>query len=137
MSDALTIGWSQDQARTRKSVYRKALGFNMLLHVLIGLLCMFAPYFVSETFGLPPPVPTGWISRLGRNPHSRHRALHSRFSGPLALALPRTSSASSGAFGWRRCGSRSEAASSGSACSTSVSPSSSPGFFTAIASQSS
>ena len=65
MSDALTIGWSQDQARARRSTYQKLLGFNMLLHLAIGLLCMFAPYFVSETFGLPPPVPTGWIRGWG------------------------------------------------------------------------
>jgi hypothetical protein len=41
------------------------LGFNMVLHLVIGLLCMFAPYFVSDTFGLPPPVPTGWIRGWG------------------------------------------------------------------------
>ena len=65
MSDALTIGWSEDQAKTRKDMYQKVLGFNMALHLGIGLLCMFAPYFVSETFGLPPPVPSGWIRGWG------------------------------------------------------------------------
>jgi hypothetical protein len=65
MTYALTIGESQDQAKTRKSTYQKVLGFNMLLHLGIGLLCMFAPYLVSETFGLPPPVPSGWIRGWG------------------------------------------------------------------------
>ena len=65
MSYALTISWSQDQAKTRKDTYQRVLGFNMLLHLGIGLLCMFAPYFVSETFGLPPPVPSGWIRGWG------------------------------------------------------------------------
>src|SRR5271167_574737 len=65
MSDALTIGWSQDQARARKSTYQKVLGFNMALHLGIGVLCMLAPYFVSDTVGLPPPVPTGWIRGWG------------------------------------------------------------------------
>jgi hypothetical protein len=65
MNDSLSIGWSQDQATAHRSTYQKALGFNMLLHVGIGLLCMFAPYFVSDTFGLPPPVPSGWIRGWG------------------------------------------------------------------------
>ena len=87
MSDALTIGWSEDQAKTRKDTYQKVLGFNMALHLGIGLLCMFAPYFVSDIFGLPPPVPSGWNSRLGRNAYSRHRALYSRPARPFALAI--------------------------------------------------
>lgn len=58
MSDAL-------KAKTRRSTYQKVLGFNMLLHLGIGLLCMFAPHFVSQTVGLPPPVPTGWIRGWG------------------------------------------------------------------------
>jgi len=65
MTDALMLGWSQAQAAGRKSVYRKALGFNMVLHLLIGLGCMFLPDFVSQTFGLPTPVPTGWIRGWG------------------------------------------------------------------------
>ena len=37
----------------------------MALHLAIGLLCMFAPYFVSDIFGLPSPVPSGWIRGWG------------------------------------------------------------------------
>jgi hypothetical protein len=33
----------------------------MALQVLIGLACMFAPDFVSRTFGPPPPNPSGPI----------------------------------------------------------------------------
>ncbi len=64
-TDALSIGWTIDQARRRRRTYKRVLGFNMLLHLGIGLMCMFAPYFVSRTFGLPPPVPTGWIRGWG------------------------------------------------------------------------
>ena len=53
------------RAEGRKSVYQKTLGFNMLLHLLIGLGCMFAPDLVSQTFGLPSPVPTGSIRGWG------------------------------------------------------------------------
>jgi hypothetical protein len=65
MLDTLTIGWSEAQATERRSVYQKVLGINMLLHVGIGLSCMFIPYFVSSVFGLPPPVPSGWIRGWG------------------------------------------------------------------------
>ena len=65
MLDTLTIGWSEAQATERKGVYQKVLGVNMLLHVGIGLSCMFIPYFVSSVFGLPPPVPSGWIRGWG------------------------------------------------------------------------
>jgi hypothetical protein len=65
MSDGLSIGWSQDSARKRLTAYRRVLGFNMLLHLGIGLGCMFVPYFVSERFGLPAPVPTGWVRGWG------------------------------------------------------------------------
>jgi hypothetical protein len=65
MTDALTLGGTEAQAEARKSTYQKVLGFNMLLHLLIGLGCMFTPHLVSQTFGLPPPVPTGWIRGWG------------------------------------------------------------------------
>ena len=65
MSDGLSIGWSQDRARKRRATYRRVLGFNMFLHLVIGLGCMFLPYFVSANFGLPEPVPTGWIRGWG------------------------------------------------------------------------
>ncbi len=65
MADALTIGWTQDQAKARRRTFQRVLGFNMLLHLGIGLGCMFLPYFVSRGFHLPPPVPTGWIRGWG------------------------------------------------------------------------
>lgn len=65
MDDTLSIGWSQDRARKRRVTYQRILGFNMLLHLGIGLGCMFLPHFVSRTFDLPAPVPTGWIRGWG------------------------------------------------------------------------
>lgn len=65
MDDALTLGGSEALARARKTTYQRLLGFNMLLHLGIGLGCMFLPYFVSHCFGLPPPVPSGWIRGWG------------------------------------------------------------------------
>ena len=81
MTEALTVGWTAARAQTRRRTYQRILGFNMVLHVLIGLACMFAPDFVSRTFGLPPPVPSGWL----RAPRAH---LSRRFASPGAsLAL--------------------------------------------------
>jgi hypothetical protein len=65
MSETLTIGFTAANAQTRRRTYRCVLGFNMVLHLLIGLACMFAPDFVSRTFDLPLPVPSGWIRGWG------------------------------------------------------------------------
>ena len=65
MTEALTIGWTAARAQSRRRTYRCILGFNMILYVLIGLACMFLPEFVSRTFGLPSPVPSGWIRGWG------------------------------------------------------------------------
>src|SRR5271170_3431637 len=66
MDDVLTIGWSQAHAAERRSLYQKVLGFNMLLHLGIGLSCMFLPGLVSHTFQLPSPFPNimGIIGRI-------------------------------------------------------------------------
>jgi hypothetical protein len=64
LNAAASIG-SQEGVRRRRNIYQYILGFNMLLHLVIGLGCMFLPYFVSRSFDLPPPVPTGWIRGWG------------------------------------------------------------------------
>jgi hypothetical protein len=56
---------STDKVHRRLVTYRCILGLNMSLHLAIGLGCMFLPYFVSSTLGLPPPVPKGWIVGWG------------------------------------------------------------------------
>jgi|SRR4029453_6260240 hypothetical protein len=65
MTDALNIGWTAAQAQTRRRIFQRILGLNMVLQVLIGLACMLAPDFVSRTLGLPPPAPSGWIRGWG------------------------------------------------------------------------
>ena len=51
------------QARCRH--YQLLLGFNMSLHVVIALTCMFFPDFVARRFDLPLPVPSGWTRAWG------------------------------------------------------------------------
>ena len=43
MTEALTLGWTAARAQSRRRTYRRILGFNMMLHVVIGLACMFLP----------------------------------------------------------------------------------------------
>jgi len=46
-------------------IYKRVLGFNMILHLIIGLTCLFFPYFVATFFGLPGPTPDGWTRGWG------------------------------------------------------------------------
>ena len=88
MLDALTIGWIKAQARARKSTYQRVLGFNMALHVGIGLVCMFIPYFVSETCWSSAARTVRLDSRLGRDADSGDGALCSRPPDPLRSRFP-------------------------------------------------
>lgn len=65
MTDALMQGWSDARADSSRSLYRRILGFNMLLHLLIGLSCIFLPDWVCRLFGLPGPIPDGWVRGWG------------------------------------------------------------------------
>jgi hypothetical protein len=65
MSDALSLGWSNAKARSAAVTYQRVLGFNMLLHVFVGMSCILAPYWVSSTVGLPEPIPDGWVRGWG------------------------------------------------------------------------
>jgi len=65
MTDALTLGWTKARANASLVLYRRVLGFNLILHLMIGLACIFLPYWVSSTFGLPAPIPTGWVRGWG------------------------------------------------------------------------
>ena len=65
MTDALMQGWSDAKAKASGLVYRRVLGANMVLHLVIGLACIFVPDWVSRTFGLPGPIPTGWVRGWG------------------------------------------------------------------------
>ena len=62
---AFSIGWNDVQVRARRTTYQGVLGLNMLLHLGIGLGCMFVPGVVSSVFGLPAPTPSGWIRGWG------------------------------------------------------------------------
>lgn len=56
----LTLGWTQAQAAKALRSYRLVLGFNMAVHVLIGLSCILCPGWVADMAGLPEAMPVGW-----------------------------------------------------------------------------
>ena len=43
MTDSLMTGWSQAQAAGSRALYRRVLGLKLILHLLIGLACIFLP----------------------------------------------------------------------------------------------
>ncbi|TIT04405.1 hypothetical protein [Mesorhizobium sp.] len=65
MTEALTIGWSNARAEASRGLYRRTLGLNLFLHLLIGLACILLPHWISATFGLPGPIPAGWVRGWG------------------------------------------------------------------------
>jgi hypothetical protein len=65
MSETLSIGWTEARAAASRALYRRVLGINLILHLMIGLACIFAPYWVADVFGLPGPIPAGWTRGWG------------------------------------------------------------------------
>lgn len=65
MSDGLSIGWSAAQQGEALRTYKRVLGVNMALHLIIGLACIFLPEWVSRVVDLPGPIPTGWTRGWG------------------------------------------------------------------------
>lgn len=65
MTHGLSLGWSSEQSRRARRRYQRVLGFNMLLHLVIGLTCLFVPGWASDLVGLAEPFPTGWVRGWG------------------------------------------------------------------------
>ncbi len=65
MDPSLTLGWTQARARSRETTYRRVLGLNLVLHVLIGLAAIFAPLTVAGFVGLAPETAVAWLRAWG------------------------------------------------------------------------
>ena len=59
--DTLTIGWTQAQAATRRSAYRRLLGFALILQTVLGLIALIGPVWLARSADLPGPAPAGWV----------------------------------------------------------------------------
>ena len=65
MTDGLSIGWSNARQAGTLKTYKAILGFNLFLHLVVGLACIFIPNWVADVVGLPEPVQTGWTRSWG------------------------------------------------------------------------
>jgi hypothetical protein len=48
MTDALTIGWTQAQAATRRIAYRRLLGFTLIVQTAVGLIAVVLPVWLAQ-----------------------------------------------------------------------------------------
>ena len=65
MSDTLTLGFTRARVADSLALYRRVLGLNHVLHLLIGLACLLFPHWVAQLLGLPGPIPPGWTRAWG------------------------------------------------------------------------
>ena len=65
MTDALTIGWTQAQAATARTTYRRLLGFTLIVQVLVGLIAIVVPIWLARRANLLGPTSAGWIRLWG------------------------------------------------------------------------
>ena len=52
--DALTVGWTRAEAATRRTAYRRLLGFTLIV-----------PVWLARSANLPGPPPAGWVQLWG------------------------------------------------------------------------
>jgi len=65
MTDALTIGWTQAQAATARTTYRRLLGFNLIVQTLVSLIAIIVPIWLARRANLPGPPSPGWVRLWG------------------------------------------------------------------------
>jgi hypothetical protein len=65
MTDALSIGWTRAQAATRRTVYRRLLGLNLILQTALGLIAVAAPVWLAQKAHLPDLPSPGWVRLWG------------------------------------------------------------------------
>lgn len=65
MTQTLSLGWTQAEARTRRASYRRLLAVSLILQGLIGLYAILAPAGLAHLLGLPPAFPSGWTRAWG------------------------------------------------------------------------
>src|SRR5262249_62292299 len=100
MTDALTIGGTQAQAATARTTYRRLLGFNLIVQVLVGLIAIVVPMWLARRANLPRPTSAGWM-RLWGAMLLITASLYRRASSYPPTYVRRTVSVWSGRFSWR------------------------------------
>jgi hypothetical protein len=65
MTDALSIGWTAGQAATQRTVYRRLLGFALIVQTALGLIAIVAPVWLARAADLPGAPSAGWVRLWG------------------------------------------------------------------------
>lgn len=65
MDQTLSLGWTESEARSRRSSYRRILGLNLALQAVLALFALVAPGTLSHILDLPDPDPSGWLRAWG------------------------------------------------------------------------
>ncbi len=65
MTDALSIGWTAGQAATQRTVYRRLLGFALIVQTALGLIAIAAPVWLARAADLPGAPSAGWVRLWG------------------------------------------------------------------------
>lgn len=65
MDQTLSIGWTRNEAAASHAAFRRILGANLVLHVVIGIAAIAAPRWLSSRVGLGEPVQPGWVCAWG------------------------------------------------------------------------
>src|SRR5262249_7273770 len=64
-ADALTIGWTQAQAATRRIAYRRLLGFNLIIQTAVGVIAVVVPVWLARAARPSRPPLFGWVELVG------------------------------------------------------------------------
>jgi hypothetical protein len=65
VNQSLSLGWTQSDTAARRANFRRVLGINLILHVVIGLAAVLAPRWLSGLVGLSETLQPGWVSAWG------------------------------------------------------------------------
>lgn len=65
MTDALSIGWTAGQAATQRTVYRRLLGFALIVQTALALVAIVAPIWLARAAELPGAPSAGWVRLWG------------------------------------------------------------------------
>jgi hypothetical protein len=65
MTDALSIGWTRAQAATQHTIYRRLLGFALIVQILFGLVALVLPVWLTRAADLPGTPSAGWVRLWG------------------------------------------------------------------------
>lgn len=65
MTDALSIGWTQAQAATQRTVYRQWLGVDLAVRTVVGLIALIVPLWLAHQADLPGQPSPGWVRLWG------------------------------------------------------------------------